>query len=114
MKPSVVAAFFSRLGVCRALTGVVRARSSRSTGNATKVFVCLPRAANPGNSDQKNAVLGRSGRPVLTEADAAPAKREVSLKFDAVLLLKVDAATRRQGITRTAWLHCAAFDALGE
>jgi hypothetical protein len=26
---------------------------------------------------------------------------------------KVDAAAKRQGITRTAWLHHAAFDALG-
>jgi hypothetical protein len=50
----------------------------------------------------------------LTEPSAAPAKRDISLRFDAALLAKVDAAAKRQGITRTAWLHCAAFDALGE
>jgi hypothetical protein len=38
----------------------------------------------------------------------------VSLRFDAMLLGKVNAAAKRQGITRTAWLHRAAFDALGE
>ncbi|MGH3426392.1 MAG: hypothetical protein ACRDQZ_02265 [Mycobacteriales bacterium] len=39
-------------------------------------------------------------------------KLRVHLKFDAALLARVDAAAGRQGITRTAWLHRAAFDAL--
>jgi hypothetical protein len=45
--------------------------------------------------------------------EAEAAKVVVNLRFDAVLLAKVDASAKRQGITRTAWLHRAAFDALG-
>jgi hypothetical protein len=34
------------------------------------------------------------------------------LRFDSDLLARVDAAARRQGISRTAWLHVAASKAL--
>jgi hypothetical protein len=50
---------------------------------------------------------------VVEEAEAAE-KVVVNLRFDAALLARVDKAAKRQGITRTAWLHRAAFDALGE
>jgi hypothetical protein len=49
-----------------------------------------------------------------TKAPAESTKIVVNLRFDAALLAKIDAAAKRQGITRTAWLHRAAFDALGE
>ena len=48
-----------------------------------------------------------------TRAPAESAKVVVNLRFDAALLAKIDTAAKRQGITRTAWLHRAAFDALG-
>jgi hypothetical protein len=36
----------------------------------------------------------------------------VNTRFDARLLALIDAAARRQGISRTAWLHVAASKAL--
>jgi hypothetical protein len=47
-----------------------------------------------------------------TKAPGESAKVVVNLRFDAALLAKIDAVAKRQGITRTAWLHRAAFDAL--
>jgi hypothetical protein len=38
----------------------------------------------------------------------------VSMRFDAQLLARVDAAAKRQGISRTAWLHVASSKALEE
>jgi hypothetical protein len=43
-----------------------------------------------------------------------PSRVRVEVKFDTALLAKADAAAKRQGVTRTAWLHRAAFDALGK
>ena len=60
--------------------------------------------------DQKAAAFIAGSSTV--ESDE-PAKAVVNLRFDVALLAKVDAAAKRQGITRTAWLHRAAFDALG-
>jgi hypothetical protein len=110
-----IAALFSRLGVCRALAAVVRPRSPRSIGNAISVLVRLPRVAKPSNSDQRAApVIAGSSTPAPADANALPAKVAVHVNFDTALLAKVDAAARRQGISRTAWLHRASFDALGE
>jgi hypothetical protein len=36
----------------------------------------------------------------------------ISLRFDTQVLARIDAAARRQGISRTAWLHVAASKAL--
>jgi hypothetical protein len=112
---AALAALFSRLGVCRALTAVARARPPRSIGNATSVSVRLPRIANPSNSDRRaGPVIAGSSAPGLADVNALPAKVAVHLKFDTALLKRVDAAARRQGISRTAWLHRASFDALGD
>jgi hypothetical protein len=112
---AAIAAFLAQLGVCRALSVVARARAARSTGNANPVLRRPPPVAKPADPNRKGAPLvAELSRPVFAEPSAAPAKRNVSLRFDAALLSKVDAAAKRQGITRTAWLHCAAFDALGE
>jgi hypothetical protein len=51
-------------------------------------------------------------------APAAPSpppeygKAIVNMRFDAGILARIDAAARRQGISRTAWLHVAASKAL--
>ena len=44
--------------------------------------------------------------------DADPGKAIVNMRFDAGMLARIDAAARRQGISRTAWLHVAASQAL--
>jgi hypothetical protein len=42
----------------------------------------------------------------------AAGKVVVNMRFDSVLLKRIDAAAKRQGISRTAWLHVAAANAL--
>ena len=44
--------------------------------------------------------------------DERAGKTVINLRFDARLLARIDAAARRQGISRTAWLHVAASNAL--
>src|SRR3546814_1399139 len=48
--------------------------------------------------------------PIATEADEAgqgaePRKSPVMLRFDRALLAKVDAAAKRRGISRSAWIQ---------
>ena len=45
---------------------------------------------------------------------AAPKQNKVvvNMRFDPPLLAKVDAAARRKGLTRTAWLHWVGEEAL--
>src|SRR3546814_5460141 len=48
--------------------------------------------------------------PIATEADEAgqgaePRKSPVMLRFDRALLAKVDAAAKRRGISRSAWIR---------
>jgi hypothetical protein len=47
--------------------------------------------------------------PTLQDDDTGIAT--ISLRFDTPVLARIDAAARRQGISRTAWLHAAAFKA---
>jgi hypothetical protein len=96
---AAIAAFLSRLGVDRAPSFVVR--------------VSLRRAQKTANSDQKLAPpIGGSNKPAPHDVNAAASKVRVQLRFDSALLARADVAANRQGITRTAWLHRAAFDAL--
>jgi hypothetical protein len=48
--------------------------------------------------------------PSLQDDDTGIAT--ISLRFDTQVLARIDAAARRQGISRTAWLHAAASKAL--
>ncbi len=74
----------------------------------------LPPGVKSAEADQKAAAfIAGSSKAAVATVEAEAAKVVVNLRFDAVLLAKVDASAKRQGITRTAWLHRAAFDALG-
>lgn len=111
---AVIAAFSSRLGAGRPLSVVVNARSSRIAGDAATVSVRLPSLAKPATCDQKIApCIPRLSPRARAGGKTLASKVRVSLKFDAALIAKVDEAAKRQGITRTSWLHRAAFDALG-
>ena len=78
------------------------------------VQVSLRQAAKTTNSTQNPVVaIAGSNKPAPSSGNAVARKVRVHLKFDATLLAKADAAAKRQGVTRTAWLHRAAFDALG-
>jgi len=50
--------------------------------------------------------------PPAAIANERAGKSVVNMRFDARLLGRIDAAARRQGISRTAWLHVAASKAL--
>jgi hypothetical protein len=53
--------------------------------------------------------------PVLAQPSrTAPEKVVVNLRFDPLLLERVDASARARGVSRTAWLHWAAAEMLGE
>jgi hypothetical protein len=96
---AAIAAFLSQLGLDRPSSFVVR--------------VSLRHARKTANSDQKLAPFnGGSDKPAVHNEKAVGGKVRVQLRFDGSLLARADAAANRQGITRTAWLHRAAFDAL--
>jgi hypothetical protein len=115
LSAAAIVALLARLGEDRALRVVVQTRSSRSSGNARNLLVRLPHVVKSANSERKaTALIAESSKPVVTDAVAVATKVVINLRFDAMLLAKVNAAAKRQGITRTAWLHRAAFDALGE
>jgi hypothetical protein len=98
---AAIAAFLSRLGIERAPSFVVQ--------------VILRQAAKTATSAQNPAVpSGGPSKPVRSHGNPMAGKVAVHLRFDATLLAKADAAAKRQGITRTGWLHRAAFDALNE
>jgi hypothetical protein len=118
MRPSfatATAALSSWLRAGRPLNVIVRARSSRRTGDTTTVSVRLTDSPNRAKcGKQLAASTPRLGQFANTGAETLAKKVRVSLRFDAVLLARVSESAKRQGITRTSWLHRAAFDALGD
>ena len=76
----------------------------------------MPHVVKADAFDRKaEAFIGGAGAPpALAEPAAAPepARTTVNMRFDVALLRRIDEAARRQGISRTAWLHVAASKAL--
>jgi hypothetical protein len=103
---AAIAAAFSRLKAGRPLSVVIDARSSRITAGAATVSVRLPDAPKPTASTPRLSQHASAGGESLAR------KVRVSVRFDAGLLARVSESAKRQGITRTSWLHRAAFDAL--
>ena len=62
--------------------------------------------------DQKADAFIAGATKGAPNQDEGTGKSVVNLRFDARLLARIDAAARRQGISRTAWLHVAASKAL--
>jgi hypothetical protein len=112
---AAIAAFSSRFSVSRALSVVIHAKSSRITGDATTVSVRLPGVAKVVACDHKTlpSAAPRLSPRARTDGEILARKVCVSLRFDTALIARVDEAAKLQGITRTSWLHRAAFDALG-
>jgi hypothetical protein len=50
--------------------------------------------------------------PPAPEPD--PKRARVMMRFDPALLQRIDAAARRRGVSRTAWLHMVASRALDQ
>jgi hypothetical protein len=73
----------------------------------------MPHIVKPGNDDRKaEAFIAAASARGAAPADDNAGKAVVNMRFDARLLARIDAAARRQGISRTAWLHVAASKAL--
>jgi hypothetical protein len=53
-------------------------------------------------------------RATPTPQDDDTGTATISLRFDTQMLSRVDAAAKRLGISRTAWLHLAAGELLGD
>jgi hypothetical protein len=74
----------------------------------------MPHNVKPGDDRKAKAFLAGAARFKATPAapDDTAGKAVVNMRFDAPLLARIDAAAKRQGISRTAWLHVAASRAL--
>jgi hypothetical protein len=76
----------------------------------------MPHAVKPDASERKaEAFISGAGLPrakgaALADPDAG--KTTVNMRFDVALLKRIDEAARKQGISRTAWIHVAASKAL--
>jgi hypothetical protein len=64
-----------------------------------------------GPDQRAEAFIAAGGSPRETVAPAG-GKTVVNSRWDAELLRQVDQAARKQGISRTAWLHVAAAEKL--
>ena len=77
----------------------------------------MPHNVKPASAERKaeKFISGAGGlprAPAPTEAEPETSKTVVNMRFDTALLKRIDTAARRLGISRTAWLHVAAFKAL--
>jgi hypothetical protein len=55
---------------------------------------------------------GAGAAPV--EAEAPEKRTVVNMRLDPTLLRQIDAAAKKQGVSRTAWLSMAAAEKLGQ
>jgi hypothetical protein len=76
------------------------------------VTIKMPHAVKLVSDDAKAAAFIGAASATREIQDDPAGKVVVNMRFDAQLLARVDAAARRQGISRTAWLHVAAARAL--
>jgi hypothetical protein len=53
-------------------------------------------------------------RPAPSPRDDGTGSATISLHFDTQMLARIDAAVMRMGMSRTAWLHLAAGEFLGD
>jgi hypothetical protein len=67
--------------------------------------------ARPAEDRKAEAFIAGAAKGARIEDESA-GKAVVNMRFDARLLARIDGAARRQGISRTAWLHVAASKAL--
>lgn len=73
----------------------------------------MAHSSRPADDRKADAfIAGANKKTPATTQDERAGKTIVNLRFNSRLLARIDAAARRQGISRTAWLHVAASKAL--
>jgi hypothetical protein len=72
----------------------------------------MAQSVRPAEDRKAEAFIADATKTAPAEIqDEDTGKVVVNMRFDARLLTRIDAAARRQGISRTAWLHVAASKA---
>ncbi len=74
-------------------------------------------AGLPSADDQERrieAFIAGAGTTAAPEPQHDAKRTRVMMRFDPALLRRVDAAAKRRGVTRTAWLHMVASRALDQ
>jgi len=67
----------------------------------------------PADDGAADAFIAAAAKPPIAEtAEDGPRKSPVMLRFDRALLAKVDAAAKRRGISRSAWIQFTVSRAL--
>jgi predicted HicB family RNase H-like nuclease len=79
----------------------------------------MPHNVKPSSAEAKaEAFISGAGlktaSPQRPEPQAQPEKIVVNMRFDPALLARVDVAAKKRGISRTAWMHWAAAELLGD
>jgi hypothetical protein len=73
----------------------------------------MPHAVKPDPDRKAEAFISGAGAENAAQpATDARQSKVVNMRFDVALLKRVDAAARKLGISRTAWLHVAASKSL--
>src|SRR3546814_1587080 len=96
-------------------------RCALVTGVQTCALPIYSKPKSPMDEAAADAFIAGAAKPkaepIATEADEAgqgaePRKSPVMLRFDRALLAKVDAAAKRRGISRSAWIQFTVSRAL--
>lgn len=66
----------------------------------------------PADDGAADAFIAGAVTPVTPAIEDGPRKAPVMLRFDRVLLAKVDSAAKRRGISRSAWIQFTVSRAL--
>jgi predicted HicB family RNase H-like nuclease len=78
--------------------------------------VKMPPTVQPAKAeDAADAFIEKRGRPAAPAPAAEPerpGKAVVNLRMDNALLNRIDREARKVGISRSAWLHTAAYEKL--
>jgi hypothetical protein len=71
-----------------------------------------PAAASAADQERKIEAFIAGPASTTMSAEPEPKRTRVMMRFDPDLLRQIDAAAKRRGVSRTAWLHLVASRAL--
>jgi hypothetical protein len=94
--------------VCRRLSELLALVERRTIAEPNEKEDCAPRRL------AESVAPAAPGRAAPALEDDGTGTAMITLRFDTQMLARVDADAGRLGITRTAWLHLAAGELLGD